>query len=124
MKRLGIIKVATTLFNSNLGQGTDKLINGIVTIPGTVSNKLGIKKVSNKLKIDVSGKAARSKANQSVNQKVLLANQKLVMQDAKDLAAAKEFEKERQENMLKFGVGCESELGVDVNAFASTRVKA
>jgi hypothetical protein len=124
MKRLGIRKAVTALFNSSAGQGADKLINGVVTLPGTVSNKLGVKSVSDKLKIDVSGKSARKKANQSVSQKVSMANQKLVMQDALDLAAAKEFEKEKKENILKFGFGDDSEVGIDINSIAATRVKA
>ena len=118
MKRLGIRKAATAVFNSKIGQGIDKGMNAIVTAPGTIAKKVGIEKVTSKLKVDVSGKAKRKNANQSINDKIMLANQKLVMQDAKDLAEAKAFEREQADNLAELDI----EMNVDIKNFASTRI--
>ena len=103
MKRIGIRKAFTALFNSKLGQGTDKVMNAVVTTPGTIVNKTGVSKLTEKVKFDVSGKSERKKANMSIKEKIEMANKKLVEQDARDIAAAKKFEKEESEGIKAMG---------------------
>ena len=117
MKRLGVRKIVTAVFNSKVGQGTDKLINSLVILPGTISNKVGVGKVASKLKVDLSGKRKNKKANTSIQSKIEMTNRKLVEQDARDIAAAKEFEREQREGIEALG------FSVDLNLVATTRVK-
>lgn len=117
MKRLGVRKVATAIFNSKVGQGTDKLINSLVILPGTISNKIGVGKVVSKLKIDLSGKRKNKKVNSSIQSKIEMANRRLVEQDARDIAAAKEFEREQREGIEAMG------FEVDLSLVATTRIK-
>jgi hypothetical protein len=116
MKRLGIRKAVTAVFNSKIGQVTDKVINAVVTTPGTIVNKTGVSKLTNKVKIDVSGKGKRKKANMSIQDKIAMANKKLVEQDARDLASAKAFEREEAEGIKEMG------FSVDLNIVTTTRI--
>jgi hypothetical protein len=117
MRRLGVRKIVTAVFNSKVGQGTDKLINSLVVLPGTIIDKTGVNKVTSKLKVDLSGKRKNKKANTSIQSKIDMANRKLVEQDARDIAAAKEFEREQREGIEAMG------FSVDFNLVAATRIK-
>ncbi len=116
MKRLGARKIVTAVFNSKVGQGTDKLINSLVILPGTILGKTGVDKVASKLKVDLSGKN-RKKSSASIKSKIELANRKLIEQDARDIAAAKEFEREQRDGIKAMG------FSVDLNLVATTRIK-
>jgi len=94
MKRLGIRKVATAVFNTKLVQGVDKVINFAHRAPGDVIKTVADKTGVNKLKVDVNGKNSRKKANKKINSAMKAIDRKLVEQDARDIAAAKEFERE------------------------------
>lgn len=117
MKRLGVRKIVTAVFNSKVGQGTDKLINSLVVLPGTISNKIGFGKVTSKLKVDLSGKGKNKKTNKSIQSKIEMANRKLVEQDARDIVAAKEFEREQRDGIEAMG------FKVDLSLVATTRIK-
>ncbi len=117
MRRLGVRKIVTAAFNSKVGQGTDKLINSLVVLPGTLSNTLGITDAASKIKIDVSGKRNRSRANVSIQEKIEMANRKLVEQDARDITAAKEFEREESQGIKDLG------FSVDLELVATTRLE-
>ncbi|MEK6828986.1 MAG: hypothetical protein AABY15_02585 [Nanoarchaeota archaeon] len=96
MKRFGFRKAATAVFNSKPLQATDKMMNAIVTAPGTISDKIGLTKLANAVKIDLSGKSSRKKKNAELNAKIELTNKKLVEQEAKDIDSAKKFEREKE----------------------------
>ena len=117
MKRIGIRKAFTALFNSKLGQGTDKVMNAVVTTPGTIVNKTGIAKLTKKVKLDLSGKSERKKANMSIKEKIEMANKKLVEQDARDIASAKAFAREEAEGIKELG------FTVDLSLVATARIK-
>lgn len=116
MRRLGVRKVVTAVFNSNVGQGTDKFMNSLVTLPGTILDNSGVGNLTNKLKIDLSGKK-RKKSSASIKSKIELANRKLIEQDARDIAAAKDFEREQRDGIEAMG------FEVDFNLVATTRIK-
>lgn len=117
MRRLGVRKIVTAVFNSKVGQGTDKLINSLVVLPGTIIDKTGVNKVTSKLKVDLSGKHKNKKTNSSIQSKIEMANRKLVEQDARDIAAAKKFEREQREGIEAMG------FEVDLSLVATTRIK-
>ena len=117
MRRLGVRKVVTAVFNSKLGQGTDKFMNSLAILPGTILNNTGVDKVTSKLKVDLSGKRKNKKANSSIQSKIEMINRKLVEQDARDIAAAKEFEREQREGIEAMG------FSVDLSLVATTRIK-
>ena len=117
MRRLGVRKFVTAVFNSKFGQGTDKLINSLVVLPGTISNQIGISKVASKLKIDGSEKRKNKNANNSIKSKIEMANRRLIEQDARDISAAKEFEREQREGIEAMG------FSVDLSLVATTRIK-
>lgn len=119
MKRLGLRKVATAIFNSKPVQVADKAINAVVTAPGTVSNKIGLSKLASKLKVDASGKQKRKNKNQEIKDKLMMAQKNLVEQDARDLASAKAFEREQAEGLSEMGM----EMNTDISEFVSTRKK-
>lgn len=123
MKRLGIRKVANAAYNTKAVDKTDTAITKLVTLPGAilrkVANVTGATKTHNKLKADPNKKfwTERKKANQSVEDKIKLANQKLVMQDALDIASAKEFEREHEENLKALGM----DMHTDIVEFSAAR---
>ena len=125
MKRLGLRKVADSAINSKVGSATDNAINKVVTFPGVVGRKIGtvtgLTKLHKKIKIDPNKGFwnERKKANLSIQDKINQANQKLVVQDANDLAAAKEFEREHADNIKELGL----DMNTEISSFASTRVK-
>lgn len=102
MKRIGVRKLAEKTFNSKPVQKTDEVMNKIVTTPGTLlkrfSEKTGLKKLTDKLKIDVSGKQARKTKNNELNAKIEAANKKLAAQEVKDIESAKDFERQKQDD--------------------------
>ena len=101
MKRLGIRKGVEKIFNSKVGQTIDKAMNAVVTAPGTISNKIGLTKLSNTIKVDVSGKSSHSKKNSELNAKIESINKKLIEQEARDIASAKSFEREKEKGVIK-----------------------
>ncbi len=117
MKRVGVRKIVTAVFNSRVGQGTDKIINSLVILPGTISSKIGISKVASKLKIDLSGKRKNKKTNSLIQSKIEMANRKLIEQDARDIASAKAFEREQRDGIEAMG------FAVDLSLVATTRIK-
>lgn len=119
MKRLGLRKAATAVFNSKPVQVVDKAMNAIVTAPGTISNKIGLSKVANKLKLDVSGKRNHKNKNQEIKDKLMMAQKNLVEQDARDIASAKTFEREQSEGLREMGI----DMNTSVADFAATRQK-
>lgn len=119
MKRLGLRKVATAIFNLKPVQKADKAINAVVTAPGTISNKIGLTKLASKLKVDASGKRSRKDKNQEIKDKLMMAQKNLVMQDARDIASAKAFEREQAEGLSEMGI----DMNTDIADFAATRQK-
>jgi len=97
MKRLGIRKLATAVFNTKLVQGVDKVMNFAHRAPGDVIKTVADKTGVSKLKVDVSGKASRKKANASLKSKMELVNKKLIEQEARDIKSSKDFERENGE---------------------------
>jgi len=68
MKRLGIRKVATTVFNTKFVQGVDKVMNFAHRAPGDVIKKAADKTGVSKLKLD--DKRAKKKLNLAIESKL------------------------------------------------------
>ena len=62
MKRLGIRKVATAVFNTKLVQGVDKVMNFAHRAPGDVLKTVADKTGLSKLKVDPKKKAQKQEA--------------------------------------------------------------
>ena len=102
MKRLGIRKVATAVFNTKLVQGVDKVMNFAHRAPVDVIKSVADKTGVSKLKVDVNGKSSRKKVNNKIKANIEAADKKLIEQEARDIASAKAFEREKAENEISF----------------------
>jgi len=109
MKRLGIRKVLAKVGETKLG----KVIDTVVSVPvikvegalNTVAQKSGL----NKVKIDVTGKKAKKRKTAKMDAKIEQIKRNTVEQEARDIAAAKEFDREKQALEITLNVGTRTE---------------
>jgi hypothetical protein len=95
MKRLGIRKVAAKAVDTKVGAGTDTVVSVVAKKTNDVVNFLGRKTGFSKLKVDASGKGKRRKTNKSITAKNEQFQRQMVEQEARDIAARKIWERER-----------------------------
>lgn len=99
MKRLGLRKVAAAAVDTKVGAGADTAVSFVARKATDAVGFVGRKTGLNKLKVDASGKKSRKKKNLSINAKIEQANRNMVEQEARDIANAKAFEREKAEGL-------------------------
>jgi len=99
MKRLGIRKVATAVFNTKFVQGVDKVMNFAHRAPGDVIKKVADKTGVSKLKLD--NKKSKKKVNLAIAEKLKSGMTSIEREfaelEAAEIADDKAFERELSE---------------------------
>jgi hypothetical protein len=95
MKRLGLRRVVAKAVDTKIGAGADTAVSVIANKTSDAVGYFGRKTGLSKLKVDASGKGKRRKTNNSIAAKIEQSERNMVEQEARDIQARKDWERER-----------------------------
>lgn len=106
LKRLGIRRVLAKVGKTKLGKIVDTIVSATVIKLEGVLNTISEKSGLNKVKVNiVSGNRKSKKNNNSILAKLEQVEKNTVEQEARDIQSKKDFEREKENDILALGVG-------------------